>query len=83
MTTIENIAILQRIAGTLKTDISNGDKEKALSKMEILEGELNLFRRIEEEKESAKMTIKQNDKESDFVPSEEAIDSEATIVETD
>jgi hypothetical protein len=55
MLDIEKIALLQRIANSIKEDIQNNLTIKALGKLEILEGELDILRNIiEKEKEENK-----------------------------
>lgn len=44
MTTLEQFSLFQRITGSIKTDIESGLNQKALGKIELLEGELSIMR---------------------------------------
>ena len=44
MTDIEKIAIFQRITDSIKEDVSRGLNMAALGKLDILKGELKIFR---------------------------------------
>ena len=76
MEIIETIALFQRITNAVKNDIEAGDKYKALSKMEILEGELQIFREGFEPKEEE--TIEEPTVDEP-IPND-VIDTEATEV---
>ena len=85
MKIIEAIALLQRITNAVKNDIEAGDKYKALSKMEILEGELQIFREGFEPKEDEGNSEAKPMNEPVFTPpvnnsTTEVIDSEATEI---
>ena len=44
MTDVEKIAIFQRITDSIKEDVSRGLNMAALGKLDILKGELKIFR---------------------------------------
>ena len=44
MTVLEQFSLFQRIAGSIKADVEEGKTAKALGKLEILEGELQIMR---------------------------------------
>lgn len=44
MTPIENITLFLRIVNSIKEELNNENIEKALAKLEILEGEINILR---------------------------------------
>ena len=49
MTDVEKIAIFQRITDSIKEDVSRGLNMAALGKLDILKGELKIFRTSVEE----------------------------------
>ena len=49
MTVLEQFSLFQRIAGSVKADVEEGKTAKALGKLEILEGELQIMRSDYEE----------------------------------
>ena len=49
MTVLEQFSLFQRMAGSIKADVEEGKTEKALGKLEILEGELATLRKDYEE----------------------------------
>lgn len=53
MTFLEQISVCQRMTGSIKTDVEAGKTASALGKIELLEGELGLFRQGCEETNSA------------------------------
>lgn len=44
MTPIENITLFLRIVSSIKEELNNENIERALAKLEILEGEINILR---------------------------------------
>lgn len=74
MEILENIALFQRISSAIKADIETGDKYKALSKMEILEGELAIFRNQFES--SVNTETKAEENEPVFTPPVDIVDTE-------
>lgn len=74
MEILENIALIQRITGAIKSDIENKNFDKALGKIEILEGELNIFRNIYSPTEEI-------NNENSSVSQEKIIDTEEEIIE--
>lgn len=75
MEILEHIALLQRVTGAIKSDIENRNSDKALSKLEILEGELGVFRDIYLPKEEVN-----NEIPSVSSTPEEIIDTEGEVI---
>lgn len=50
MTVLEQFSLFQRMASSIKADVEEGKTAKALGKLEILEGELQIMRSDYEEK---------------------------------
>lgn len=44
MTVLEQFSLFQRMTGSIKADVEEGKTAKALGKLEILEGELQIMR---------------------------------------
>lgn len=51
MTVLEQFSLFQRMAGSIKTDVEEGKTQRALGKIELLEGELGIMRQQYEPKE--------------------------------
>lgn len=63
MTTLEQFSLFQRMAGSIKSDVEKGMNQKALGKIELLEGELGVFRQeyLEEEKKEEEFVENSSD----------------------
>lgn len=53
MTTLEQFSLFQRMAGSIKIDVEEGKTQKALGKIELLEGELGIMRQQYEPQEES------------------------------
>lgn len=60
MQALEEISLFQRIAGSIKADVENGMNQKALGKIELLEGELGIFRdEVQSQEEEEETTVEE------------------------
>lgn len=75
MVMLEEICMFQRMAGSLKTDIAEGKGQRAIGKVELLEGELNVMRQLLEAQ------LKEEQEKKDEIKEESAEKAEIEMVE--